>query len=355
MQTEARQKQNALEAATGVIRAQQQELADLLDRIRLEHRDHLRRLREVERQLAETNKRLDRATGAASVSPSSSHTLEVAGLRERQQYLRQQQAWLAERLVALATSARKLQVVIRQTQLSGDYLLGDAVAEGESGRCVELGQFHALEVQEEERRRLAREIHDGPAQILANAIFELEFCQRLSEKDPKRLSAELERLKNDLREGLAEVRYFIFDLRPGPLAELGLVATLRRYAETYQSRFGLEVALDLDADLPRLSSAKEMATFRIIQEALQNTRKHSGATRVSISLRREDETLVATVEDNGQGFEVAAVSAGSARHFGLQSMQERAQLVRAELQIDSRPGCGARVSLRVPLEQSPDL
>ena len=358
LQPEAGQKRNALQAATEALRWQQQRLGDLLEQVRREHRDHLQRLREVERHLTETTQRLEQASVALAGAPSSSHTLEVAGLRERQQLLRQQQTWLAERLIELGSTARRLQAVIRQTQLSGDYLLGDADGQGAGDgveHCAELSQLHALEVQEEERQRLAREIHDGPAQVLANAIFELEFCQRLLEKDPKRLESELVRLKDDLREGLAEVRYFIFDLRPGPLAELGLVATLRRYAESHQSRFGLVTELDLDDDLQRLSAAKEMAIFRVIQEALQNSRKHSGATQVRISLRRDGDSLVATVEDNGQGFEVDAVSSGTARHFGLQSMQERAQLIRADLRIDSQPGHGTRVILRVPVEQNFEL
>jgi two-component system sensor histidine kinase DegS len=250
--------------------------------------------------------------------------------------------------------------VIRQTQLSGEYLVDDSTADvrgdnGDAGQGAELGQLHALQVQEEERQRLAREIHDGPAQVLANAIFELEFCQRLLEKDPKRLESELVRLKDDIREGLSEVRHCIFDLRPGPLAELGLVATLRRYAEGYQSRFGIAVELDLDDDVQRLSAAKEMAVFRVVQEALQNSRKHSGATRVLVSLRREGDAVVACVEDNGQGFEVETVPTGTARHFGLQSMHERAQLIRADLQIESQLGKGTRVTLRAPVEQNPEL
>lgn len=345
-----------LRAAAEMVLSQRQQMGDLLDRVRRKHREHLRRLREVEQTLQETVQQLQDASVAADERSSAEHTLQVAALRERYQQLRQKQVWLAERLIDLATTARKLQTVIRQAQLNADYLLGDVGDDGgQVERSAELGQLRALEVQEEERQRLAREIHDGPAQVLANAIFELEFCQRLLEKDPSRLEAELTRLKDDLREGLAEVRHFIFDLRPGPLADLGLVATLRRYAESYQSRFGLALELDLDDDLQRLSPAKEMAIFRVIQEALQNARKHSGAGWIGVSLRRDGDYLVATVEDDGRGFEAKAVPATTTRHFGLLSMQERAQLIRADLQIASEPGRGTKVSLRVPLDQHPEL
>jgi two-component system sensor histidine kinase DegS len=263
--------------------------------------------------------------------------------------LRQKQSYLAEHLVGLAASARRLQTIIRQFELSADYLLGSNEEAEDPGNGAGTSQLQALELQEEERQRLAREIHDGPAQTLANAIFQMEFCLRLLEKDPSRLPGELARLKEDLREGLADTRYFIFDLRPGPLADLGLPMTIQRYLNNYQSRFNIAVSTDLEDDLPRLTAAKELAVFRVIQEALQNTRKHSGASQATVALRREGDTLVTSVTDNGRGFEMGTVGDGGNRHFGLLSMRERAQLVQGDLQITSQPGKGTRMTLRMPL------
>lgn len=358
MQRDIEQRHTAtvVQTAAETLLSQRQRLGDLLEQVRRKHREHLQRLREVEQSLQETGQRLDRSDASLDTQISTDRTLELAALRERHELLRQQQRWLAERLIDLSSAARRIQTVIRQSQLSVDYLLGDVESEADSvDPLADLGQLRALEVREEERQRLAREVHDGPAQVLANAIFQIEFCQRLAEKDPRRLDGELGRLKGDLRESLAEVRYFIFDLRPGPLAELGLVATMRRYAEGYQSRSGIAVHLDLDDDLQRLSTAKEMAIFRVVQEALQNTRKHSGASRVDLIVRQEGDHLLVSVEDDGRGFDADAAPGGGPRHFGLVSMQERAQLIRGDLQIESEVGHGTRVTLRVPLSQSREL
>lgn len=318
-------------------------------------------LREVEVNLLKADSRLALAGRASgNLGPTEARTpeeaVELSQAREWQQQLRQRQAWLAERLIGLAATARKLQTVMRQAQLNADYLLGEADDYADQvDQVADLSQLRALEIQEDERQRLAREIHDGPAQVLANGIFELAYCQRLLEKDPRRLGAELLRLESDLREGLADVRYFIFDLRPGPLTELGLPATIRRYAENYQSRFGIQVQLDLDDDLQRLAAPKELAAFRIVQEALQNVRKHSGASRVLVSVRLEGDAVELVVEDKGSGFEPEAVSAGTIRHFGLLSIQERSRLIRADLHVESQPGKGTRISLRVPIGQNPEI
>lgn len=345
---------NPLEQAAEAIHAQRQRLTELLQNIRAKHHEALSHLRRVEAELVE-NLEADLDLSDAPID-SSAESIRIVEKQERHQRLRQHQAYLAEKLIGLSGAARRLSAIIRQSQLNADYLLGENDGYGESlDRFSAFGELRALEIQEEERLRLAREIHDGPAQVLANGIFELEYCFRLLQKDPSRLEAELHRLGKDLREGLAEVRYFIFDLRPGPLAELGLVATIRRYVQSYSTRYNIPTALDIDDDLPRLPSTQELAIFRIIQEALQNTRKHSQAKNVRVALRLEGEVILAEIEDDGQGFEMEAISSSVTRHFGLLNIQERARLIRAEIKIESQPNKGTRISLRLPLSIEQDL
>jgi two-component system sensor histidine kinase DegS len=307
-------------------------------------------LREVEFQLGQTTARIDAledATQSKGVD-AARRELEASTLKEKHEALRAQRAAIGERLSQLQLAVRKLRSVITQSQMSADYLAGGFGDADED--LLSMTQVWALEAQEEERRRLAREIHDGPAQVLANATFQLEYCQRLLERDPSRLKDELAGLGGDLRDGLAEVRYFIFDLRPGPLAELGLSATLQRYAENFQSRSGIEVDLDLDFEPVRLSPTKEVAVFRIVQEALQNVRKHSGAKHARVALSSRGGGLDVSVEDDGVGFDSGQRAEAGGRHFGLSSMEERARLIRAELGVNSKPGQGTSVVLRVPSE-----
>jgi two-component system sensor histidine kinase DegS len=334
--------ESALESAAAAIRVSEARLHDSLDELRAEQAQWLGRLGEVERALGET----------AAAGSGAGAGVGPAELHEKHEALRAQRAAIGERLSQLQLAFKKLRSVIQQSQMSADYLIGGFGDTDED--LLSLTQVWALEAQEEERRRLAREIHDGPAQVLANATFELEYCQRLVERDPARLPVEMEKLKADLREGLAEVRYFIFDLRPGPLAELGLPATLQRYAENFQSRSGFEVSLDLDYENIRLSPTKEVAAFRIVQEALQNARKHSGAKRVCITLKSRSDGMYVAVEDDGVGFDQGARAEAGGRRFGLSSMDERARLIRAELSITSAPGRGTKVELRVPPEGRPE-
>lgn len=341
--------ESTLEAAAS-IRSVEARLHELLERTRAEQARFLDRLREVEFQLGTTTARIDALEDVKQSKgvDGARRELEASTLREKHEALRAQHAAIGERLSQLQLAVRKLRSVITQSQMSADYLAGSFGDSDED--LLSMTQVWALEAQEEERRRLAREIHDGPAQVLANATFQLEYCQRLLERDPARLKEEMARLGTDLREGLAEVRYFIFDLRPGSLAELGLSATLQRYAENFQSRSGIEIELDLDFEPGRLSPTKEVAVFRIVQEALQNVRKHSGATRARVSLRVRPDGLVVSVEDDGVGFDTGQQAESGGRHFGLSSMEERARLIRAELRVASKPGQGTSVVLRVPSE-----
>ena len=299
----------------------------------------------MEESLRETRQRIA-ALEAACQSDSS---VDAEALREHEQILRQEETGFAEKLLALTSTARKLQVIIRQSQRDLDYLLGDYEEPPQDERSSDGPHLRALDVQEEERQRLAREIHDGPVQVLVNAIFVLSSCQILFDKDPAKARADLLQLESDLRDGLAEVRHFIFDLRPTPLADLGLAATLWKYGEAFRQRFGGSVELDVPEEVQRLSTATEAAIFRIVQEALQNVRKHSGATRVRVSLSGEGDDLVASVEDNGRGFDPESAAGVASRHFGLQSMRERAEYVHGSLDVRSRPGEGTIVVLRVPL------
>jgi len=212
-------------------------------------------------------------------------------------------------------------------------------------------QARIIEAQESERRRLAREIHDGPTQVLANAIFNLQYCRRLLERDAETAKEELAHLEADLREGLTEVRYLISDLHMPSLSELGLEAALRQYVQNYQNRFGINVQLDLKDLYGRLPAAIEFTVFRIIQESLQNVYRHANATLVTITSRRQDGRLVFTVADNGRGFDPRELPARAGRHLGITGMKERAALVNGHLNVDSRPGRGTTVTLVIPAPQ----
>lgn len=345
---------DVVSTALATARAQAQEhvaaLFKLYEQIRQVHREHLLRLQDVENQLQAVTHQIGVLRATPLDSLESRQVLDLVDLEDQIQPLRQQQEWFAERLVQEASAARKIQAVAHQSELAAGYLGGDLSEGGGVTDLTELAEVQMLQAQEDERRRLARDVHDGPAQVLANAVFGLEWCKRTLDRNPAQLGAELENIEHDLRNGLDDVRQFIYDLSPVSFTELGLAVTLRRYLQRFSDRTHITTNLAVDPELERVNAQVEMGVFRIIQEALQNVRKHSRANAVDVSVVREDGLLTVLIVDNGVGFDQGAPRS-SGTHFGLVSMSERARLLHGELKIDSQVGAGTRVSLSVPVSE----
>ena len=210
-------------------------------------------------------------------------------------------------------------------------------------------QMRILEAQEAERARLAQEVHDGPAQALSNAIFQVDFIDRIFETDPRMAQTELRFLRELLRRELGDVRSFLTQLRPPVLAELGLYGAIVDTVSTQAALSGLHITTELGAPTDGLDDPTRTVALRIVQEALQNVRKHAAATSVVVSTALEDGQWVLEVRDDGRGFDTGAVAARGRRNFGLQFMRERAELVGAQFEVRSRPEAGTVVRLAIPL------
>ena len=262
-------------------------------------------------------------------------------------------------LAALQARLKRLDVVARQLDLLWAYLESDAPMVDEPSLAAEDAaadlNLRIVAAQEGERQRMAEDIHDGPAQVLTNAIFQIEYLSRKVQdrspeggdrEDANDLQSELAFLRDMLHDGLDEVRTFITDLRP-PVVDVGLATAIAERAQLLEERDGIAVEVALGGIDERLSAPQRASVLRIVQEALQNVRKHAGASRISIGL--EGDTLV--VADNGRGFDLMRVASGASRNFGLQFMRERAELMGAQLQIESRKGEGTRILLRLPESQ----
>jgi two-component system sensor histidine kinase DegS len=250
---------------------------------------------------------------------------------------------------------KQLQLVVQHIESSGAYLLGSGIdpTAAEDEESMEVAQ-RVLESLEAERERLYRDVHDGPAQVLANAIFEVEYLERIAERAPtevrQTLRTELANLKGQFRSSLDSVRGMIYDLRPPELTELGLAEAVRNYAAEWEARCGIRVASRLDTADTGLTPMQELAVYRVMQEALQNVNKHAHASTVGMAWSRANESWVLHVTDDGMGFDLVK----AARHkksVGLLSMRERAELIGGSLQIQSTPGKGTAVTLLLPTEK----
>ncbi len=198
----------------------------------------------------------------------------------------------------------------------------------------------------EERNRLARELHDSVTQTLFSAVYTAEAAATLADRDPVAAAAQIRRLKSLSQDAVREMRDLVFELRPADLEADGLVPTLRKHADVLQRVYGVPIDVTTDG-LAELQPAAERAVFRVAQEALTNSLRHSSARSISVTLRAMQGGAVLEVRDDGVGFDPAARDVRS-RHLGLTSMEERASSVCGSLRIDASPGSGTVVRLEVP-------
>lgn len=214
------------------------------------------------------------------------------------------------------------------------------------------GALPALEIHqavESERLRIARDLHDGPAQVLSNLALEAEIIERLLKRDPQLVAAELQEFRNSVTNAVADIRRFMFDLRPDSLDDLGLVATLRRLTTEWQQRAGVVCRLNIVGEERRLPGPLEEALFRIIQEALTNVRHHAAAKTVEVNLEFRPDRVMLRVRDDGHGFEPDRQPAeGARRQLGVVGMRERAAAVGGRLDVRSAPGHGTEIQAEFP-------
>lgn len=289
-------------------------------------------------------------TGPEAEAARGAEAAEAQAEDDRVRILRSAVTNLGHVLGSHQTELAKLEVALRNFESSWLFLKrGDASLIGGGGSLPTEMQMRIVEAQESERSRLAQEIHDGPAQVLSNAIFQVEYIERVIDHDDRLARTELRFLRELLRRELGSVRTFISQLRPPVLDELGLEGAIADAVARTTALTGLAISTDLTAPAERLTEAQQTVVLRIVQEALQNVRKHGGASSVIVASVIDGEEWILTVRDDGRGFDVGAVAARGRRNFGLQFMQERAELIGAHFEVQSRPDGGTVVRLAIPM------
>ena len=332
-------------------------------------------LTEAERELASVEARLsqlvDRATRVASLAAEEHSQLqrfiEVFALEQSIYHqpleaspggtgplidiaaLRRGAQELSGDLLRSNAVRANLETALLAVRGCNDLLTGERAFQPASA-AEDLGVQYAMNAaREDERRRLAHEVHDGPAQVLANAIFAIDLAQQVARHTPEQVQDELGRVRGLLRDGVTEIRRFMFDLRPSMLEDRGLVLTLHNFIDEYNKFFAMQVSFDVGSDLPRLSKDQDLTFFRIVQEALQNIRKHAQTPVVAITLESTGSEIRLSIRDRGKGFDPAAVVSRPGAGAGLPGMRERARLIGAEFSVKSVRNEGTTLTLILPL------
>ncbi len=204
---------------------------------------------------------------------------------------------------------------------------------------------------DEERTRIACEIHDGLVQTLVGVNFKMERCGNLIQEEPTQCAALLSEVKNLLKHGIQETRQVVFNLRPGQYEKLDLLSALSNYLDAYQKQHHVHADFSHTGTDAHLHPKTKVFLFRIIQEALQNSAKHARASQVSVQLTIQHDTLSGVIRDNGIGFDMQAVSRNPDKwdHFGLRGIKERVKLLGGEVSWKSPKGVGTSVAVQIPL------
>lgn len=275
--------------------------------------------------------------------------LSVNQMEEKQ--LRARRDDLDRRLAALLDTIERADQLVNQVATVINYLTSDLKNVGEALETARHKQdfsIRIIQAQEEERKRLSRDIHDGPAQMLANVMIRTGLIEKIFvEKGPKPAFGELADLKVMVRNALYEVRRIIYDLRPMALDDLGLIPTLRKYLSTIEEyEKGVEIHFQNSGQEQRFQTNFEVSVFRLVQESVSNALKHGKSKDIWVKTEWLRDIMNIIIKDNGQGFHQSEVKDKS---FGLIGMRERIDLLKGDMTINSTPGNGTMIHFRIPL------
>lgn len=349
----ARQEREDLHSSLLKIKSETLQTIEQVDGLEVEERSARLNLMRVSRDF----KNHSEADIKSAYDQAKEVQMKLGLLRERESQLRIRRDQMELSLRRLNTTLEKAENLVSKVGVALNFLVGNLLGLGikieEIQQKQQLG-LRIIKAQEEERKRVAREIHDGPAQAMANVVLRVEICEKLLEINTETLKEELVGLKELVKDSLREVRKIIFDLRPMVLDDLGLIPALKRYIAEFQEMTELTIDFRaLGSNQKRLGSALEIAIFRIIQEALTNVDKHAQADRVTVYVEQTKEQLNLRIRDDGRGFDSERVIAGnSGDSYGLIGIQERVELLDGSFKLSSAARRGTDITVQIPLKRA---
>lgn len=312
---------------------------------------------ESRRYLAKVSRYFDRYTEEevkeAYDKASNLRVLSMGNQLKETEY-RKRRDDLERRLNTMLETIERADQLVSQISIIMNYLTFDLKHVGEALEDAQQKQefvIQILEAQEEERKRVSREIHDGPAQMLARSLLQSQLVEKVYvDRGGQAALKELKRLREDIRETLIEVRRVIFDLRPMNLDDLGISAALKKYlAEVNHLENTVEISFNERGEFKRLQSNYEVAVFRIIQECVTNALKHGKPSNITVQLEWLSDKLNVIVKDDGKGFNLDEVKGQS---FGLVGMKERVELLKGTMTTKSVINKGTIHIIQIPFMES---
>jgi len=360
-------KEEIFEIAEGA-RRECKRLEDDLEELKKTVKDTIDKVSDLEVELKESKRKLmlvsknhDRYS-ESDVKKAYEHAdnvrIELAVKREMEQHYIKQRNSLEIRIKQAYKSVERAENLINNVGVALNYLTGDLMNvtnQLEDLQQKQLFGIRIIKAQEDERKRVAREVHDGPAQSMSNVVMKAEICEKLIDIDIGKAKEELQGLKQIVRNSLRDVRKIIYDLRPMSLDDLGLLPTLQRYLETFQEETKINSYFRTRGNAVEFKPVISLAVFRIVQESLNNVKKYSKANSVGVNIEFMKDKFIVSINDDGKGFDMSKLKRDSNNinsGFGLMSMNERVELLDGEFHIDSKEGKGTWVKVIIPTLQN---
>lgn len=322
-----------------------------VDKLELDYRRSRIRLTEVSRDFHRFTEEDIRIAYEAATQLQ----LQLTIYREKEHHLKMRRDDLQKRIRSVERQVERAETLVSQMNVVLEYLSGDlnqVTRMLESAKNRQMLGLKIIMAQEEERKRIAREIHDGLAQTMAHVVLRTEIAERmLSQENLDSVKEELSDLKGQVRDGLEEVRKMIFNLRPMALDDLGLIPTLHKFVQDFEEKSKIRTRFELAGREKRLPSEMEVAVYRLIQEAFSNVLKHAKATYISLTITFQKHMTQIVVKDNGIGFNVEEMESKmiTSSHYGLIGMQERIDLLEGKIDIESKKGEGTKITMLIPI------
>ncbi len=330
-------------------------VASEIDQVLYQKRDLMRKIQQSQVEVNKLARRNASITTQIQQMQAQLQTMSAADVRSAYESALDAQ----QRLFVMRGQLEKMEQ--EETTLQKYYELLERVNQvfnrAETPEKAKPGSFATVETiiraQEDERLRLSRQMHDGPAQTLSNFILQTEIAARLFDLDQGRAREELSVLKTAATSTLQKVRDFIFELRPMMLDDLGLAPTIKRYTDAVKEHANIDIDIMVTGTERRLESYLEVVVFRSYQELLRNALNHSQGTEIRAHLDITDKEVHLFVEDNGKGFDPEVIE--NEQSVGLRVVRERVELVGGTFSLETFPGRGAKVIFKIPASKSPDI
>lgn len=346
---QSRQSFEEMKLELGIVRTKLQDIIQENDMLEVQVKQARARLAEVSQNFRTySEKQVHQAYNAANT-----FQIRQSVVQSEEKLLRGRRDDLERNMRGLLDTIEKADQLVNQVNVVLNYLSEDLKDVGPALKNAKMKEDFAIrviEAQEEERKRISREVHDGPAQMLANVLLRTDLITRsYDEKGVERAIQELRDLKGMVRDTLHEVRRIIYDLRPMALDDLGIVPTLKKYLNSVQGyNEGTYIEFSSRGEDRRMPMNYETAIFRLVQESVNNAIKHGSAKEIRVNFEWLKENVNISIKDNGTGFDMALTKQNS---FGIVGMKERIDLLDGTMDIQSEIGQGTRIMFIIPIKK----